>query len=88
MTELKLSGKVISCNHFATQGREGQKGSWCIECGVKIFEVDDRQCKDCKNFRTDMLGSFCSKLLMSVIPSMNVTFKIEDGTCFDNCLPR
>ena len=83
VTELKLSGKVIDCTHFATQGKEGEKGSWCIECGVKIFEVDKRPCSDCKNFRTDFRGSFCSKHLMAVIPSMNVTYKITDETCFE-----
>ena len=80
--EIPMSGKVKDCTHFVTQGKEGEKGSWCIKCGVKIFDVDNRPCSDCKNFRTDLHGSFCTKHLMRVIPSMNVTYKITDGTCF------
>lgn len=51
------------------------------------YKTEKRECKDCKRYRIDMWGSFCSKKLMSVIPQMHVTYKISEGTCFESIEP-
>jgi hypothetical protein len=74
---------VVSCRHTVTRGRENEKGSWCVDCGVKVFDVDERECKDCKHFFTRPFNySGCRKHLMAVSPDMHVTYKIEDGSCW------
>lgn len=73
---------VKDCSCTITRGREGEKGSWCVSCGKKVLEVEERECQECKHFQTDLRGSICKKLLMFVIPSMHVTYKINEGTCF------
>ena len=29
--------------HTITQGRNGECGSWCMTCGVKVYDVEKRQ---------------------------------------------
>lgn len=73
------------CDCIVTQCRKGEKGSWCVKCGIKVYDVENRPCKDCKSFRNGSFGSFnsyCANKLMGVTSLMNVTFKIEEGTCF------
>lgn len=75
---------VVSCQHSITRGRKGEKGLWCIACGEKAYGVDDRQCADCKHSK-EQLGSVimtCSKKLMGVLPDMNVTYKVAEGSCW------
>lgn len=40
-----------ACSHGVTQGRKGEEGSWCEKCGLKIYDVDPRGCKDCAHFK-------------------------------------
>lgn len=71
------------CKHTITQGRQNEKGSWCVDCGKKILEVETRQCKDCS--RCSVLNSnigLCREKLMHVTLNMHVTYSIEKGTCF------
>lgn len=70
------------CKHTFTQGRHGEKGSWCMHCEAKIYEVDDRPCKDCLHHRRLYSGSICTLHLMAVTPEMRVTFKIQEGSCW------
>lgn len=72
----------MECIHTMTQGRKGERGSWCMACGVKVYDVDERQCQDCAHSRKLFDGTICKKHLMGVPPSMNVTFKIVDGSCW------
>jgi hypothetical protein len=48
--------------------------------------AETRVCGNCKNFKLDVganvMGT-CSKKLMIVISSMYVTYKIEEGSCFE-----
>jgi hypothetical protein len=74
---------MSTCQHTITQGRAGETGSWCCACGEKIFAVDDRQCQDCANHKRLISGSICSRHLMGVSPTMNVTFRITNGSCFE-----
>jgi hypothetical protein len=77
--------RIVICNHTSTQGRDGEKGSWCVDCGEKVYEVDKRECKDCEHFFSRPLNySGCRKHLMAVTPDMHVTFKITDGTCWES----
>ncbi len=70
------------CTHFITIARKGQKGSWCQACGMKIYDVDERQCKDCADYRQVIGGSVCLKHLMGVTPDMHVTYLIDEGSCW------
>jgi hypothetical protein len=64
-----------------TQGREGEKGLWCVDCGDKVYEVETRPCNGCHHYFYSM-GGGCRKHLMAVTPDMLVTFKISEGTCW------
>jgi len=75
---------VSICACARTKGKEGEKGYWCVDCGKKVMDVEHRFCGDCKHFRKDFLGSICTKHSMAVIKSMNVTFKVSKGTCFEH----
>lgn len=72
-----------ACERGITQGRKGERGSWCVACGLKIYDVDDRQCKDCRHSQKLLDGTICNKHLMRVAPDMNVTFRIVDGSCWE-----
>ena len=73
---------IEACSHTMTQGRKGERGSWCVKCGVKVYDVDQRQCQDCAHSSRLWSGTICTKHLMGVTPDMNVTFKIADGSCW------
>lgn len=73
---------TYECKHTMTQGRKGERGSWCMACDVKVYDVDERQCQDCTHSRKLWDGTICSKHLMRVTPDMNVTFKIAEGSCW------
>lgn len=47
------------CNHTVSQGRVGEKGSWCLACGEKVLEVETRECRDCYYFKGIVGGSMC-----------------------------
>lgn len=74
--------RVVSCRHTVTQGREGEKGSWCVECGRKVWDVETRECQDCQHYFKTIDYTGCRKHLMAVIPTMNVTYRIEKGSCW------
>lgn len=76
--------EVVSCRHAVTKGRANEKGSWCVDCNEKIYDVDSRECKDCKHFFERINYTGCKKHLMAVIPTMNVTYTIEDGSCWED----
>ncbi len=70
------------CKHNVTQGRDGEKGSWCCACGLKILDVETRVCGDCAHHQAVFRGSRCAHHHMRVSPDMHVTFKLEQGSCF------
>ncbi len=75
----------MSCNHPKTQGRKNQKGLWCADCKIKIYDVESKPCGECQHFKRE-LGSnvigYCRPKLMTVTSSLNVTYRVSDGTCF------
>ena len=73
---------MTECRHITQEFRQGESGTWCCDCGVKVYDVDTRQCKDCVHSKKLLTGTICSKHLMGVTPDMNVTFKIADGSCW------
>lgn len=77
--EIQTAGK---CRHIVTKGIEGLSGSWCIECGEKIFDDESRECKDCIHFSDASGRGICKKHLMAVAPDMKVTYEIKRGTCW------
>lgn len=86
MSETNDVNLVVMCQHSMTRGKEGEKGLWCIACGEKVFEVDSRKCKDCMHSK-EQLGSvimICRKKLMGVLPEMNVTYKVIEGSCWES----
>jgi len=72
-----------SCRHIMSQGREGEKGSWCCACGVKVLDVEARQCSDCKQSQTIWGRTICNRHMMYVTPDMHVTFKVSEGSCWE-----
>uniref|UniRef100_A0A6M3XI70 Uncharacterized protein n=1 Tax=viral metagenome TaxID=1070528 RepID=A0A6M3XI70_9ZZZZ len=78
---MKMDGKEV-CSCRITQGRAGEKGSWCTQCGRKVYEVDTRPCSGCVHFSPVVGGSVCSRHLMVVVPDMLVTFKLSEGSCW------
>lgn len=71
------------CIHPWTTGREDQHGTWCGDCGEKIYEVETRQCAACKHVKHLHTGWICSKHLVVVVPCLYVTYKISQGSCFE-----
>ena len=71
------------CKHTITQGRHGEKGAWCVQCGEKTYAVDARECGDCAHHSRLLSGSICKKHLMAIVPTMHVTFSVADGTCWE-----
>lgn len=76
-----MDGKEV-CSCRITQGRAGEKGSWCTQCGRKVYEVDTRPCSGCAHFSVVVGGSVCRRHLMRVVPDMLVTFKLSEGSCW------
>lgn len=83
---------MSECSHTITQGREGATGSWCIACGVKIYEVHDRPCGECHWFKPmPHQIPICRRHHMGVTADMLVTYKIaadgpsetQGGLCFE-----
>ena len=74
---------MSDCNHTITQGRPGETGSWCRACGVKVYAVDERECRDCGQYKRVVGGSICSRHQMAVTSNMNVTYRIAEGSCFE-----
>jgi hypothetical protein len=55
-----------------------------MKCGLKIYEVDQRECQGCAHFK-DMGAHqipICTHHMMGVTRTMHVTYAIKDGTCF------
>ncbi len=73
---------MSECIHSWTTGRKDEKGSWCKNCGGKVFEVETRPCEGCEHYKNVFAGAICKKHMMAVSPIMLVTFKIADGTCW------
>lgn len=75
----------VLCNHMVTQGRDNEFGSWCVNCGEKILEVDWRPCRHCVHFndKANDTPPICTKKLMAVLPDMHVTYYVKDGSCWE-----
>lgn len=73
------------CKHIVSRGRDGELGSWCVRCGVKVLEVEWRACKHCIHFMESDKHFFprCKKKGMSVLPDLHVTYKVGEGTCWE-----
>ena len=81
---------ATGCEHTITAGRAGEKGDWCVNCGIKVHAVHDRACGECihhKRIGADGFGghSICRKHLMAVTTDMHVTYSLlkRDGLCFE-----
>lgn len=68
---------MIECDHTITVGNN------CTKCGIQVFEVEERTCGECKQFKKtgEVLGT-CMDKYMGVTSGMHVTYKVEKGTCF------
>lgn len=66
-----------------TKGRDGKTGSWCVDCGKKIYAVDRRECQHCMHFKPmEWSSPICTHHGMTVTATMHVTYAVEKGTCF------
>jgi len=81
-SEASDAERLVSCRHTTTRGRAGENGSWCVECGEKVYDVEERECQDCQSFFRTINYTGCNTHLMAVSPDMRVTYKIENGTCW------
>lgn len=77
-----------ACDHTVTQGRDRQSGDWCLGCGVKVLEVHDRPCGECRHCKPVIGGHICKPHLMAVTPNMFVTYYLapkphQHGLCFE-----
>lgn len=74
---------TTACKHTVTQGRQGEKGSWCCDCGVKVYAVHDRPCRECRFFRPEKPWwggeARTGVCYMRVTADLHVTYKIERG---------
>ena len=81
--------RVSICHPERAQGREGLKGSWCVDCGVKVYEVHDRPCSECAHIFNSAGYYGCRRQHMAVSPSMLVMYPLIDvggqkaGVCFE-----
>ena len=73
---------MTACLHTFTQGRKGERGSWCCACDIKVYEVEARQCQHCAHSVKLFDGTICNKHLMRVSAEMNVTYKVAEGSCW------
>ena len=51
------------------------------------FSVEKRECGGCKNFKLDAVANvigICSKKIMIVTSTLHVSYRIVEGTCFEN----
>lgn len=78
----------MDCDHTVTQCREGEKGSWCCKCGVKVMMVHDRPCGECSHYEPEQEWygphprvGFCRHPdhRMRVTAGMHVTYYLEPG---------
>lgn len=79
MIKAKVLKAVDMCDHMVTQAGK------CTSCGEIILVVESRVCGDCAHFKpyTGANGvGICQIKFMTVIDTMEVTFKAKDGTCF------
>ena len=75
---------MTDCRHTQTQGRPGEKGYWCLDCGAKAMEIEKNACGSCKNFHKSQIGfSYCTKLSMAVAEDLFITYKIQKGSCWE-----
>jgi len=66
-----------ACKHTITVG-----GS-CRDCGVKVYDIETRECSGCKHASPNIGWWICRKHLMSIAHDMHVTYKISEGSCFE-----
>lgn len=54
------------------------------------YSLEARTCDGCAHFRDMGVGDIpiCRKLLMAVGRNMRVTFRDEDGTCWESAPPK
>jgi hypothetical protein len=66
---------------------ESQNQPSCLgSVSGSAYVAETRLCGDCKNFKLDaganVMGT-CGKKLMTVISSMYINYRKEDGSCFE-----
>jgi hypothetical protein len=71
--------KRATCGHSWSQGRDRQTGSWCLDCGIKVMEVHDRPCGECRHCKPVIGAHICKPNLMAITPSMLVTYYLVPG---------
>lgn len=80
----------MACDHKLTFARPGEKGTWCADCGEKVYEAHDRPCGQCVHFKDAGGGSvsMCMRHHVAVASSMKVLYRIgaaaqDGGLCFE-----
>ena len=74
---------MTDCIHTWTEVRRDERGSWCMHCGIKVWDVDTRPCEGCRHHERLLVGgSICLKRGGGVWADMRVTFRISEGSCW------
>jgi len=76
--------KVKNCTHHITRTRPDKMGQWCELCGEKVIEQNNRMCQFCKFSGKMYNGWICKKKMITILPTMFASYKIKDGSCFEN----
>jgi hypothetical protein len=71
-----------TCKYPVMLGKKEEKGSWCADCGIKVYGVEDRPCGECIHHKQLFDGGICTEHLMACPANMYVTFSIAKGSCF------
>jgi len=74
--------QMVVCAHAFTKTKISEAGSWCCDCGVKVFDIEPRECQGCASHKRLPDGSICTRHLMAVAPTMHVTYRLAEGSCF------
>lgn len=77
---------MTDCRHIVSRGRPDAPGDWCVDCGMKVLDVETRPCGDCRHHdRVD--GTFggrsmCRHHTMTVTPALLVCYQVAKGSCW------
>ncbi len=72
------------CHHIVTVNRAGSQGFWCQKCSIPVLDIETHTCQACRHCGT-LSGNdaSCRRYQMRITPTMPVTFKLSEATCWD-----
>lgn len=73
------------CLHTEQTSRENEKGLWCVSCGLKVYQVEERTCGECKHSSSNGMNQIrvCDTRKMLVTDGLKVTYRVSEETCWE-----